>query len=151
VTVRNFLAFFGFLAALSASALAWELFTLGNGDPLDGFKVGRVTSEQGSKRYAVTYLYHHANSSNRVVSAWVGSGTPPAVGSTERPHGAPALTWTGKPEELNLTWSQGHLEVSADRVEVQTDKMYDCYFSGDAVRRLCVDPKAANIVAVQQR
>jgi hypothetical protein len=110
-------------------------------DPLDRFEVLHIVRSVDGETYAGIYRYHHANSSSTVTAVWIGKGQPPSAGSQDVPRGAPALIWTGSPDELALSWRPGKDRPSAQLpagVE-QSPKHNDCYFEYDSVRRVCFD------------
>jgi hypothetical protein len=130
------------LAALLLVALLISIIVLREGDPFDKFEVIRVNSGPGT-RHAVIYQYYHADSSNRLIAIWIIAGSPPSIGATETPRGSPAVVWTGLVDELVLTWSQGHLSISAPSTRIEP-RVGACYFE-EETRILCFDPKAISI------
>src|ERR1041384_1203899 len=114
----------GIIALLCAAVFVFDPAR----DPADRFKVARITSEPGLKSHAVTYWYEHANSSNSVLGIWVVSGTPPAIGSTMPPRGAPAAIWTGALDSLRQEWKWGRLAISAEGISDASNELNECLF-----------------------
>ena len=132
--------------ALAAAISALDL----GGDPLDQFEALRVTPDPVSKRYAVTYQYFHADSSKTVFGIWLGTGTPPAIGSTKPAHGAPAAIWTGALDVLDQTWVRGHLVLAAENhTEIKLNG--DCLFNDDTPNRLCLHTKQVEFIDPRRR
>jgi hypothetical protein len=132
--------------ALAAAASALNL----GGDPHDQFEALRVVPDPVSDRYAVTYRYFHADSSKTVFGIWLGTGTPPAIGSTKPAHGSPAAIWTGALDVLNQTWVRGHLALAAqNHTEIKVNG--DCLFGTDASNLLCLHTRQVEFVDPQRK
>jgi hypothetical protein len=132
-----------------ALAAAISALNLG-GDPLDQFEALRVTPDPVSNRYAVTYQYFHADSSKTVFGIWLGTGTPPAIGSTKPAHGSPAAIWTGALETLDQTWVRGHLVLAKeDRAEIKLNG--NCLFDHDTPNMLCVYTRQVEFIDPTRR
>jgi hypothetical protein len=132
-----------------ASAAAISALNLG-GNPLDQFEVLHVIPDPVSTRYAVTYRYLHADSSKTVFGIWLGTGTPPAIGSTKPAHGSPAAIWTGALDTLNQTWVRGHLLLAADNhTEIKLNG--DCLFNHDTPNMLCLHTRQVEFIDPQRR
>ncbi|MEL6747522.1 MAG: hypothetical protein AAFO79_06905, partial [Pseudomonadota bacterium] len=74
-------------------------------DPFDKFEVVSVETSSPSKRYAVTYRYHHANSSQNLHAIWQLSNQP-NIGSSTPPPGqsGPIVAWTESNVVLHKKW-----------------------------------------------
>ena len=132
--------------ALAAAISALDL----GGDPLDQFEALRVIPDPASNRYAVTYQYFHAESSKTVFGIWLGTGTPPAIGSTKPAHGSPAAIWTGALDVLDQTWVRGHLVlVAEDHAEIKLNR--DCLFGSDTPNMLCLHTKQVEFIDPRRR
>jgi hypothetical protein len=117
-------------------------------DPFDKFEVIGIEGEHGSARFAVTYRYHHADSSNDLFATWILS-EPPLLGSTDPPPGraAPVLAWTSNGDVVSRNWVEGRLVAAASRdSERRPGKFNDCYFEYDSVHLVCFDPRAVEVV-----
>jgi hypothetical protein len=131
---------------LCAGLLATLLLHL-DGDPFDRFEVVRVTSEPGSSRHAVMYRNDHSDRSNRVLGTWIVFGSPPVIGSTEPPRGAPVVVWTGALGDLDQKWVQGRLVVfTKGRLDAVRHEPNGCYYEYDGKRVICFDSKAVDFV-----
>jgi hypothetical protein len=136
------LMFIGLTAALSALDLG--------ADPLDQFEALRIVPDPASNRYAVTYQYFHADSSKTVFGIWLGTGTPPAIGSTKPAHGSPAAIWTGALDVLDQTWVRGHLVLAAeDHAEVKLNG--NCLFGYDTPNMLCLHTRQVEFIDPTRR
>jgi hypothetical protein len=132
-----------------AVAAAISALDLG-GDPLDQFEALRVIPDPASNRYAVTYQYFHADSSKTVFGIWLGTGTPPAIGSTKPAHGSRAAIWTGALDALDQTWVRGHLMLATgDRAEIKPNG--DCLFDYDTANKLCLYTRQVEFIDPRQR
>jgi hypothetical protein len=132
--------------ALAAAISALDL----GGDPLDQFEALRVIPDPVSNRYAVTYQYFHADSSKTVLGIWLGTGTPPAIGSTKPAHGSPAAIWTGAMQALDQTWVRGHLVLAAqDHVSIKLND--NCLFDHDTPNMLCLHTRQVELIDPRQR
>jgi hypothetical protein len=135
------------LVVLLCAGLFATLLLHLDGNFLDRFEVIRVASEPGSNRHAVTYWNDHSDSSNRVLGTWIVFGSPPVIGSTDPPRGAPVVVWTGAPGDLNQRWIQGRLEVSTKgRLDAVRYEPKGCYYEYDGKRVICFDSKAVDFV-----
>jgi hypothetical protein len=132
--------------ALAAAISALDL----GGDPLDQFEALRVIPDPVSNRYAVTYQYFHADSSKTVFGIWLGTGTPPAIGSTKPAHGLPAASWTGALAVLDQTWVRGHLVLAAkNHADIKLNR--NCLFDDDAPNMLCLHTRQVEFIDPRQR
>ena len=132
--------------ALAAAVSALEL----GADPRDQFKTLRVVPDSVSNRYAVTYQYFHADSSKTVFGIWLGTGTPPAIGSTKPAHGSPAAIWTGALDALHQTWARGHLVLATeDHAEIKLNG--NCLFDPDTPNMLCLHTRQVEFIDPTRR
>jgi hypothetical protein len=130
------------LQVLAALALVVALLR-GDRDPFDRFEVIAIEAEQGSGRYAVTYRYHHADSSSDVHATWVLS-VHPSIGSTQPPSGRaePVLVWTNAADVIVRRWTEGQLVVTvAEGTDRRAGRLSDCYFEYDSAHLVCFDPR----------
>ncbi len=121
---------------------------LGDRDPFDKFEVMAIEGEHGSGRYAVTYRYHHADSSRDVFATWV-LPNPPPIGSAQPPPGRapPVLVWTNHGDVVARKWSEGRLVVTAKKgTDRREATLSDCYFEYDLAHLVCFDPGAVQLV-----
>jgi hypothetical protein len=132
-----------------AVAAAISALDLG-GDPLDQFEALRVIPDPASNRYAVTYQYFHADSSKTVFGIWLGTGTPPAIGSTKPAHGSPAAIWTGALAALYQTWVRGRLVLATEsHAEIKLNG--NCLFDHGAPNMLCLYTRQVEFIDPRRR
>jgi hypothetical protein len=126
---------------VAAALFGWER------DPFDRFTVIDEVREPGSGRFAVTYQYHHANSSSDVLATWI-LAKAPAIGSTEPPPGRadPVLVWTNRTDVMDPKWAEGKLVAKAARhTDRRTGGASDCYFE-ERPHLVCLDPLVVDLI-----
>ena len=134
------------LAIVAVPILAISLL-LGGRDPFDRFEVIAAEAAPVSGRHAVTYRYHHANSSSGVYATWILPRAPP-LGSTEPPAGTaePVLVWTNQGDVGARRWREGVLAVTARKgTDRRAAKLSDCYFEYEVPHLVCFDPRAVQL------
>jgi hypothetical protein len=138
------------LGLLGLAALFRPMVTvlpMWGGDPFDEFEVIGVAAEPASGRYAVTYRYHHADSSRGVFATWV-LPAPAPLGSTNAPPGkAPVLVWTSRADISGHEWSGDRVVVRAAKAtDRRAGQFEDCYFKYEQVHLVCFDPSAVQLI-----
>jgi hypothetical protein len=139
-----------FLLPIGVAFRSWER------DPFDKFEVIGIEAERDARRFAVTYRYHHANSSEDMFAIWALSDPPP-MGSRAPPPGgaAPVLVWTNRADIADLRWDNGMLQATATKaIDRRRGNMSDCYFAEEsrpARPPVCYDPRAVQIVDGEMR
>jgi hypothetical protein len=134
----------GFMILLSIAVLGlWER------DPFDKFEVIAIEGGAGTGRFALTYRYHHANSSSDVFATWVLPGSSP-IGSTQPPAGRaePVLVWTNGADVIARRWAEGQLVVTVPKgAERRPRNLDDCYFASEygLKRPVCFDPLSVQL------
>jgi hypothetical protein len=117
----------------------------------DRFELLQVTAAPAGDHYAGVYRYFHANSASTVGAVWVGSGTPPAIGSKEPAAGEPSLVFTGDAESLHVDWPSGSSRPAVEVAKLADVKkgpaaIEDCYFSeARSTNLVCYDAKAVDL------
>jgi hypothetical protein len=134
---------------LIVGLLAWQAR-----DPLDRFKVVAIVHDSTQPRYAAIYHYDHANSSSSVTAAWISKGKPPAVGSTSRPRGGPALVWPGQRDQLQMRWEKDNPRLVAEidgPADVRSGEQFaNCYYDdGETPSLICVDAKQIEVRSIK--
>ncbi|MET0967782.1 MAG: hypothetical protein ABWY18_01160, partial [Tardiphaga sp.] len=113
--------------------LAYFIRLNAGSDPADRVAVLRIVSDGASRRHAVVYRYHHANSSSEPIAVWIMSGDLPDMRPEHHPDGSPSLVWTGAAESLSLTWSEANRALLAavyGRADIRSGSRFqDCYFN----------------------
>jgi hypothetical protein len=131
---------------LSTAVLGLIFVSLsGPGDPFDRFEVLSVLSDHANRRHAVTYKYHHANSSANVHAVWI-LDSPHAVGSKEPPYVERGAALISKSADMYpVAWSIGRLVMTVPSgVNVNTTSVTDCAFIDEQI--LCIDPTQMDVV-----
>lgn len=132
------------IAIFAAVALPFaELISWLRIDPLDRFEVVSVVSNTDKAKHAVVYQYHHADSSSDDVAVWIETGTPPSVGDKTGMPGQPALVWSGRADELELTWPSGDQSLTV-RIARPIDVVNGASSCFD------MDPRPPNVLCVDQ-
>jgi hypothetical protein len=138
--LRRAMMWLGAVFLATVVVVGFLLWPMTGSDPADRFEVLSVVSEPSIKRHAVTYRYHHANSSSIVTAVWLLTGKAPAVGSHDSAPGTPVLVWLGEAAQLGIVWQDGAFRAVTKSHVPRGGSLNDCYFAGESTSEmLCLN------------
>jgi hypothetical protein len=134
-------------SALAIGVTAISAIRLLDHDLLDRFVVVAIQSDKNGQQHAVSFRYHHADSSSDVFATWILADAR-SIGSTDPVRGArqPVAVWLRAADKPDLSWgADGRLKIAIPAGALVThNNASACYFEEQPGNRVCVDSKGAD-------